>query len=56
MTTLCFILGDQLNETIASLAEINKKEDIVFLCEVEEETDYAPHHPKKIAFLIKPNN
>lgn len=47
MTKLCFILGDQLNETIASLAAINKQEDIVFLCEVAEETGYVPHHPKK---------
>ncbi|WBV65652.1 cryptochrome/photolyase family protein [Legionella pneumophila] len=47
MTTLCFILGDQLNETIASLAAINKQKDIVFLCEVAEETSYVPHHRKK---------
>ncbi|ANN91328.1 cryptochrome/photolyase family protein [Legionella pneumophila serogroup 1] len=52
MTILCFILGDQLNETIASLAAINKQKDIVFLCEVAEETSYVPHHPKKIAFLF----
>lgn len=52
MTTLCIILGDQLNETIASLAAINKQKDIVFLCEVAEETSYVPHHPKKIAFLF----
>ncbi|HIC7358122.1 TPA: cryptochrome/photolyase family protein [Legionella pneumophila] len=52
MTKLCFILGDQLNETIASLAAINKQEDIVFLCEVAEETSYVSHHPKKIAFLF----
>lgn len=52
MTKLCFILGDQLNDEIASLNLINKEHDVVFMCEVADEADYVPHHPKKIAFLF----
>lgn len=52
MTAICFILGDQLNETLAAIQAINPVEDLIFLCEVAEETRYVPHHPKKIAFLF----
>ncbi|MGQ3891756.1 cryptochrome/photolyase family protein [Legionella sp. CNM-4043-24] len=52
MTKLCFILGDQLSESLASLAAINRHDDVVFLCEVREEATYVAHHPKKIAFLF----
>ncbi|KTC73809.1 Deoxyribodipyrimidine photolyase-related protein [Legionella birminghamensis] len=52
MTKLCFILGDQLSESLSSLTAINKKDDLVFLCEVMEEATYVAHHPKKIAFLF----
>lgn len=52
MTKLCFILGDQLTETISSLNAINQKNDIVFLCEVRDEATYVRHHPKKIALIF----
>mgnify|MGYP000561842293 CR=1 FL=1 len=52
MAKLCFILGDQLSETLSSLEIINKKVDLVFLCEVMEEATYVAHHPKKIAFIF----
>jgi deoxyribodipyrimidine photolyase-related protein len=52
MTKLCFIFGDQLNESLSSLAAIDKNNDVVFLCEVMEEATYVAHHPKKIAFLF----
>lgn len=52
MTRLCFLLGDQLSESISSLTSIDKCHDLVFLCEVMEEATYVPHHPKKIAFLF----
>lgn len=52
MTKLCFILGDQLSESLSSLAAIDKQRDVVFLCEVMEEATYVAHHPKKIAFLF----
>ncbi len=37
MTKLCFILGDQLSESLSSLAAIDKHDDLVFLFEVTEE-------------------
>lgn len=52
MTKLCFLLGDQLSESLSSLKAIDKHEDVVFLCEVMEEATYVAHHPKKIAFLF----
>ena len=52
MTKLCFILGDQLSESLSSLTVIDKYDDVVFLCEVMEEATYVAHHPKKIAFLF----
>lgn len=52
MTKLCFILGDQLSETIPSLLAINKRDDLILMCEVWEEANYVPHHPKKIAFIF----
>ena len=52
MTKLCFILGDQLTNSLSSLAVIDKQDDMVFLCEVMEEATYVAHHPKKIAFLF----
>lgn len=52
MTKLCFLLGDQLSESLSSLAAIDKHHDLVFLCEVMEEATYVAHHPKKIAFLF----
>lgn len=52
MTKLCFLLGDQLSDSLSSLEQINREQDLVFLCEVREEATYVPHHPKKIAFLF----
>lgn len=52
MKRLCFLLGDQLSESIASLNAIDKHNDMVLLCEVSEEATYVGHHPKKIAFLF----
>jgi deoxyribodipyrimidine photolyase-related protein len=52
MSNLVLLLGDQLSESISSLKEFNKNTDAILLCEVAEETDYVPHHPKKIAFIF----
>lgn len=51
MTTLRLILGDQLSASISSLRDAAAG-DVVLLCEVMAEATYAPHHPKKIAFLF----
>ncbi len=52
MSNLFLILGDQLSESISSLQHFNKEHDRIIMCEVAEETDYVPHHPKKIAFIF----
>jgi deoxyribodipyrimidine photolyase-related protein len=49
---LCLVLGDQLSETISSLSEIDKENDIILMCEVRTEATYVKHHKKKIAFLF----
>lgn len=52
MSTLCLILGDQLNKEISSLSHINKNHDVILMCEVQEEATYIKHHKKKIAFIF----
>ncbi len=49
---LVLILGDQCSPDIAALAEADRDRDIVVMAEVAEETEYVPHHVKKIAFLF----
>ena len=49
---LVLILGDQLSDRIAALREADRESDVVIMAEVAAETDYVPHHPKKIAFLF----
>ena len=49
---LRLILGDQLSETVSSLHNIDKINDIVLICEVHSEATYVKHHKKKIAFLF----
>ena len=51
MTTLRFILGDQLDRDIATLRDLAPG-DVVFGCEVHEEATYVRHHKQKIAFLF----
>lgn len=50
--TLRLILGDQLSHDISSLRDVNKKTDIILMCEVWDEATYVKHHKKKIAFLF----
>ncbi len=49
---LRLILGDQLNENISSLRDVNKLTDNILICEVKSEATYVKHHKKKIAFLF----
>ena len=51
MTALRLILADQLSNDIATLRDLEHG-DSVLMCEVMEEANYVPHHPKKIAFLF----
>ena len=52
MGVLRLILGDQLNEDISSLSDIDKDNDIILMCEVWDEATYVKHHKKKIAFIF----
>lgn len=52
MRTLRLILGDQLSLTMSSLEGYQHDTDVVFMCEVWDETKYVKHHKKKIAFVF----
>ena len=49
---LVLILGDQLSHNISSLDGFDKKNDIIWMCEVWDEATYVKHHKKKIAFIF----
>lgn len=49
---LRFILGDQLTHTLSALNDIDAENDIIWMCEVWDETQYVKHHKKKIAFIF----
>jgi len=49
---LILILGDQLSPSMSSLRGADPTSDVVLMCEVDEECTYAPHHKKKIAFIL----
>lgn len=50
--TLRIVLGDQLSAGLAGLRDIDRAKDVVLMAEVASETDYVPHHPQKIAFVL----
>ena len=52
MSTLRLLLGDQLSQSITSLAGCDQARDIVLMVEVWDEATYVKHHKKKIAFLF----
>lgn len=52
MTVLRFVFGDQLNENIASLRDLNPDQDLIWMCEVMGEATHIKHHKKKIAFIF----
>ena len=49
---LRIVLGDQLDRNIAALTDLDPRNDIVLMMEVEAEATYVRHHRKKIAFLF----
>jgi deoxyribodipyrimidine photolyase-related protein len=49
---LVLVFGDQLSDTLSSLAAADKVRDVIVMAEVMGEAEYVPHHPKKIAFLF----
>jgi deoxyribodipyrimidine photolyase-related protein len=49
---LRLVLADQLSRDLSALDGLDPAADTVLMAEVAAETDYVPHHPKKIAFLF----
>ena len=49
---LRLVLADQLTHDLASLRDINLVDDVVMLCEVQDEVTYVRHHKRKVAFLF----
>ena len=52
MTTLRIVLGDQLSDSIASLADLDITADTVLMAEVRDECTYVRHHKKKIVLVL----
>jgi len=49
---LRLVMGDQLSRDLPSLCNLNPARDVVLMVESAEETAYAEHHKKKIAFIL----
>ncbi|MBT6123317.1 MAG: cryptochrome/photolyase family protein [Candidatus Puniceispirillum sp.] len=49
---LRLVLADQLTHDLASLRDIHVANDVVMLCEVQDEVTYVRHHKRKVAFLF----
>ena len=52
MTILIPIFGDQLSHNLSSLAGQDKKASVILMAEVDEETEYVPHHKSKMAYIL----
>ncbi len=52
MPALRLILGDQLTPSLSALDGCDKNQDLILMCEVQDEATYVKHHKKKIAFLF----
>ncbi|MEM6847616.1 MAG: cryptochrome/photolyase family protein [Pseudomonadota bacterium] len=52
MKTLRFVLGDQLDRSIAALSDLDPERDVVVGAEVQDEATYVKHHKQKIVFLF----
>jgi len=52
MTTLRFVLGDQLSRNVSALQDIDRARDIVLMAEVREEATYVRHHQQKIVLVL----
>lgn len=50
--TLVLVLGDQLSPGLSALRAADKARSVVLMIEAAEETEYVPHHRKKIAFIL----
>jgi deoxyribodipyrimidine photolyase-related protein len=46
------VLGDQVSQGIAALADMDPRHDVVLMAEVMDECTYVPHHLKKIVLVL----
>jgi deoxyribodipyrimidine photolyase-related protein len=46
------VLGDQVSQRIAALADLDPRYDMVLMAEVMDECLYVPHHLKKIVLVL----
>ena len=46
------VLGDQLSHDLASLRAVDRRNAVVLMMEVADETTYVKHHKAKIAFIL----
>jgi deoxyribodipyrimidine photolyase-related protein len=51
MTTLRFILGDQLSISLATLRDLNKAEDVILMAEVGGESTIVGFHKQKLVLI-----
>ncbi|MAA99240.1 MAG: cryptochrome/photolyase family protein [Stappia sp.] len=49
---LALVTADQLSHDLSALDGLERASTVVLMVEVVEETDYVPHHRKKMAFLL----
>ena len=52
MSVLRILLGDQLSDEIAALADLDATRDTVLMMEVAEEGTYVPHHKQKLVLVL----
>jgi deoxyribodipyrimidine photolyase-related protein len=52
VATLIPVLGDQLSPFLASLRGVGRRDAVVLMAEVAEETGYVRHHKQKIAMIF----
>jgi len=50
--TLRLVLGDQLSDTLSSLADLDPSRDVVLMAEVMSEASYVRHHKQKFALVF----
>lgn len=49
---LRLVLGDQLSDSLSSLADLDVARDVILMAEVRDEATYVRHHKQKIALVF----
>lgn len=51
-SSLIYIFSDQLSLDISSLSSVNKEEDVIVMCELDQQMTSVKHHKQKIAYWL----